>query len=516
MPNPPDLSAASRLNANPDPGHASYKVLGLLSWGVLIFSMITFVTAPRLLLEVARLLAIYMMVRFIASTAFYLAGLAQIRQAEKRLRLDPTHALSAAGLALYRSVHHLVVLPNFEEPPEVLSRTLQALSVQAGAQASITVVLGMEERQANARDTAEQLLAQFQGSFHGLMAAYHPAGLPGELPGKATNETWAVRQARRQLVERQGISPDRIVVTVADADSIIHPLYFAELTRRFAADPRRLALVWQAPMLFDNEIWRTHAPIRLLTFFTNAISAGDMFDPLVAKFPYSTYSISLALLEEVNYWDPSALAEDQDLFLRAFFKKGGRAFVQRIDLPVHGNPVYGATLWQALAIYYSQIVRHCLGGAEIGYLLQKWHTSPGAPFLYKLGRLLKLVHDHLFFSTAGFVVALGTLLSLIIDHSAVITLPPGSSHPLLFTLLNALGGSALLVAWATERIRLGRGRSNWDGKTLAGEVAAWLVFPLLFFFLMNLPGLQAQTHLLFGQPVNYIRTPKRLDSTIGE
>jgi hypothetical protein len=34
--------------------------------------------------------------------------------------------------------------------------------------------------------------------------------------------------------------------------------------------------------------------------------------------------------------------------------------------------------------------------------------------------------------------------------------------------------------------------------------------------MMNLPGQQAQTHLLFGRPVTYIRTPKRLNSTIGE
>ena len=253
------------------------------------------------------------------------------------------------------------------------------------------------------------------------------------------NETWAVRCARQELVEHLGISPEQIVVTVADSDSTIHPGYFAELTRQFTADPHRHSLVWQAPILLDHEIWHTHAVIRLVTFFSNAISMGDFFNPWEARFPYSTYSISLKLLEDVNFWDPTVIAEDVNIFMRAFFKKGGKVFVRRIPLPVHGNPVYGANLWHAIGIFYTQKVRQGWGGAEIGYLLQKWNHPPGAPFLYKFGRLFKLAHDHLFFSTAGFIVSLGTLLSILIDHTAVITLPPASFSPLFFIILNTVG-----------------------------------------------------------------------------
>ncbi len=253
-----------------------------------------------------------------------------------------------------------------------------------------------------------------------------------------------------------------------------------------------------------------------MTFFSNAISTGDYFNPWEAKFPYSTYSISLKLLEDVNYWDATAMAEDINIFMRGFFKKAGRVFVQRIYLPVHSNPVHGANLWHAIAIFYNQKVRQGWGGAEIGYLLQKWNYPPGAPFMYKLGRLLKLSHDHLFFSTAGFIVALGTLLSIILDHTAIITLPPTSISPLFFSILNLLGGVSLLVVWFTERARLSRGWTNWNFKTLAGEIVSWVIFPVLFFLLMNLPGLQAQTGLLLGLPISYQRTPKGLNSKIGD
>ncbi len=468
------------------------------------------------MLDVARGVAIYMMVRLIAFTFFYLTGLFKIRQMEMRVSAGPYRGLSNHEFARHKAVHHLVVLPNFNEPQEILSRTLQSLIVQAGADQSITVVLGMEEREPGAREKAETLMAQYRGKFYGLMATYHPSNLPGEAPGKAMNETWAAHCARQELVEHLGISPDQIVVTVVDSDSIIHPYYFAELTRQFAADTRRYSLVWQAPILSDNDIWHTSAAIRLVTFYTNAIITGDYLNSWEAKFPYSTYSISLKLLEEVNYWDPTAMAEDVSIFMRAFFKKGGKVFVQRIYLPVHGNPIYGANLWHAIGIFYNQKVRQGWGGAEIGYLFQKWNYPLGAPFFYKLGRLLKLFHDHLFFSTAGFIVTLGTALSIVIDHTAIITLPPASFSPLLFTVLNLLGGSALVVVWLTERVRLSRGWTDWSLKTLASEVASWAIFPVLFFLLMNLPGLQAQTKMLLGQPIPYTRTPKRLNSKIGE
>ncbi len=189
----------------------------MLSWGVLIFCFVCLMAARQLLLDAARVVAIYMMVRFIVLTFFYLSGLLKIRGAEKRVSAGPNRNFSESEMALQKAVHHLVVIPNFNEPQEILSRTLQALSIQAGAQHSITVVLGMEEREPEARNKAETLIAQFKGKFYGLMATFHPSDLPGEAAGKATNETWAVRWARQELVEHQGIKSKQIVVTVVNS-----------------------------------------------------------------------------------------------------------------------------------------------------------------------------------------------------------------------------------------------------------------------------------------------------------
>jgi hypothetical protein len=504
------------LNANPDPKHFSYRVLGLLAWIVLTFCFICVVTAPRLLLNVARGLAIYMIVRLIILTFLYLVGLMKFLQKERAAGTSPRRSLSGSQIGRNKAVHHLVVLPNLDEPQEVLKRTLQSLCLQAGAREHMTVVLGMEEWDPGAKDTAETLLTNYGGKFFHLIATYHPSDLPGEVQGKAMNEAWAVRRACREMVNRLGISTSQIVVTVADADSIFHPHYFAELTRQFVADSRRYSVVWQAPMLFDNDIWQAHAIIRLASYYTNVASTGDFVNPWEPKLPYSTYSISLKLLEEVDYWDPTIIDEDVNIFLRSFFKRGGKAFVQRIYLPVHGNPIFGANLWHALGIFYAQKLRHGLGGAEIGYLLQKWNFPPGAPFGHKVWLLLKLLHDHLIFSIAGIIITLGTAVSIALDQTVVITSPPTNANPLAFIIINLLGSCALLVIWFVERTRLSRGKVDWSLRSLMSEILAWLFFPVFFLLLLNLPILHAQTKLLLGQRIRFKRTPKGPRSTIAD
>ena len=171
---------------------------------MLVFSFLTLVAAPRLLLEVARVVAIYMMVRFIGFTIFYLAGLVKIRQAEKQ-SIAHSQDNPANYTANEKAVHHLVVIPNYDEPLEILNRTLLSLTVQAGARQIMTVVLGMEERERGRETRPNPCRRHTRDGFYGLMATFHPADLPGESAGKATNETWAVRSAREELVERRGI-----------------------------------------------------------------------------------------------------------------------------------------------------------------------------------------------------------------------------------------------------------------------------------------------------------------------
>ena len=53
------------------------------------------------------------------------------------------------------------------------------------------------------------------------MATYHPPGLPNETPGKASNTRWAA-QRLWAFMEKEGLPEERVILTVADADSDFH------------------------------------------------------------------------------------------------------------------------------------------------------------------------------------------------------------------------------------------------------------------------------------------------------
>jgi cellulose synthase/poly-beta-1,6-N-acetylglucosamine synthase-like glycosyltransferase len=501
------------LNTNTDSHHWSYKVLGIIPWLTFLFCFVGIIIAPRLVLDFARIMAFYMMLRFVFTVLFYLVGLVRIRQTEQRVRQRMQSLPAAAGSP--GGVHHMVVIPNYAEPLEVLSKTLHNLQAQGSECRRMTVVLGMEEREPEAYTKADQLIAHFEGKFANILATYHPDDLPGEVVGKGANEAWAVRQARQVLVNQMGIPAEQIIVTVADADSIIHSLYFNELSYLFETRKDRHLLVYNAPQLLDNQIWRTNASIRMLTYLTNAVQLSELADPGNLGTPISTYSLSLRLLESVNYWDPGAVTEDLNIFLRTFFGSGGKVHLQPIFLPTRSNPVLAANLWQSWVIYYRQKKRHAWGGTEIGYMLQKWNIQPPSPFYKKVARLTKFLLDHLLFSTAGVVILIGTVLSLVLDGNPVITIPP-NSNPVVVGLINVLSLVGLGTFFIGERLRLAKHRQNWKPSILVAELISFASFSFLTLGLAALPALEAQTMMLFGETLTFQRTPKKFDSRAGQ
>lgn len=495
---------AHERDAIPSPHHFSYKIPGLLAWLTLGLSVVGSLAFPRAFLAYARLFASYLLVRLAANVLFYLVGVARCR-AWARRRTTEAHPLGSGGSS---DVHHVVIIPNYAEPIEVLSRTLQGLATQDEANHQLTVVLAMEEREADARAKARALRAQFADQFAHFLITVHPANLPDEVAGKGANQAWAARQVKRELVGRLGLPIEHLTLTSCDADSVLHPGYFATLSRLFASDPARHHRFWYAPLFYDNNIWQVPAVIRLLAFSTGAGRLGELTSPLSFRLPTSTYTLSFKLADGVGYWDPSVISEDWHMYLRCFFATRGQVALTPIFLENSADAVDGKTLWQALANYYRQEVRHAWGAQDVGYILQQWRRSPGTPFHRKLFCLCWVLHHHLLRSTSWFVIMLGSLVSGVSQNTLIITLPGQSVQATLIQVINALGLIAGVTMWAAERTRCRHLNTGSRLAALARELVAWVLLPLLTLAFKTLPGLHAQTKLLLGLPLPYHRTPK--------
>jgi cellulose synthase/poly-beta-1,6-N-acetylglucosamine synthase-like glycosyltransferase len=499
------------LDALRDPHHWSYKVPGLLVWSLLASTLLVAIEAPHWALAGIRLLGLYVLFRVMLNAIYYPMGLLrchwQARTARKRRMATPSAPRSA--LEEYASeVHHVVIVPNYREPLGILARTLGGLAAQANAAHQLTVVLAMEAADPDAETKAAALVERFGGCFAHLLVTYHPAHLPGEMPGKGTNQRWAAQQARDYLVGRLGMALDDMTLTSCDADSLLHPEYFGEVTHLFVSDPGRHFRFWQAPLRFSNNIWRVHPFVRVLTMLANVLNLSELANPFVLKLTQSTYTFSYRLADAIDYWDTQVVAEDSNILLRGFFGSGGRAGLRPVFLPTLGDAVTGDSGWQMLRNFYRQRTRHAWACQNTAYVLQQWNLRPQIPFSQKLLYLLQVVQDYSLFATAVFLLAMGWLLGLAATGSAVVSFFILAIPTALFVAINALGSAGTWLIWAIEYFRSAQDVSGWRPAMLLADILTWVIMPLVTMVLAVFPVIHANSKMLVGSQLFFVRTQK--------
>ena len=406
-------------------------------------------------------------------------------------------------------VRHVVLIPNYREPAEVLDRTLKSLAAQHRAAQRLIVVLAMEEREGGARAKAEEILAAREGAFLATLVTVHPGRLPGEVPGKSSNQAWAAARAR-EFVEELGIDIDVTTVTSCDADSVFHPNYFAALACLFADDEDRFRRFWQAPLRYYNNLRDVPFPLRLDLVFLHSAHLAELALPY-SSLPISTYSLSFRLAEEVEWWDPGVIAEDWHMFLRSFIAKHGRVRTVGIFLPTSSDIVSATTAPKALKARYTQVVRHAWGAEDVGYLLVELPKSgvslPRRAFIF-----CYVLHDHVLRAIVFVMLLSGTVIGWQVGSTHdIILLWNWWQVGLLLRILYAAASSLFIATIAMEVYR----RRDVEGSTLelvAETVGSWALLPLVGLFSGWVPALHAQTKLMLAMPLHYTVAPKRIVS----
>ncbi|HWO93483.1 MAG TPA: hypothetical protein VNL92_01835, partial [Dehalococcoidia bacterium] len=253
------------------------------------------------------------------------------RRIDWRAKYDEARGKARAGadILAWEDIRHLIIIPTYLESIEKLRPTLDGLAGQVEPD-KLFIVLAMEERDLEAPEKAAILCEEYRDRFGGIFATLHPAGIPGEVTGKSSNESWASVQAKRILIDQRGMSLDHFTVTSCDADCIFPPTYYACLTYKFATDPKRYRRFWQSPIFLYNNIWDVPAPLRVPSALGGLNHLSRLCQPFAVIFPQSCYSLSYRLAVEVGHWDVDVVPEDWHMFLKCFFLTNGEVSVDRL------------------------------------------------------------------------------------------------------------------------------------------------------------------------------------------
>jgi len=474
---------------------------GFTSWSLILFPIWGSLIIPEIVAYYIILFDVYWLYRSIS-----MAVLATIGHFKLQASMRYDWIGDIKQFPDWEKMHHVIIIPTYMEPIDTLRRTFSTLEKQTFPLKRISVMVSFEEREgAAATEKAEILKKEFGHKFENLWTTLHP-DIHGEVKGKSSNTSWGAKIAKKKLIDEQGIDINYVTISSEDADAQFHPQYFSVLAFKFLDDPKRYNRIWQPPIMFYNNIWKVPAPVRVFATIFSVTSLFNLMrqDRLVN---FSTYSISLKLVDEIGYWDTDVIPEDYRMFFKAYFALKGDLEVSPLFIPVYVDAAEAHGFWPTMVNQYEQIKRWAWGVSDDAYIIRQYILAEGIPFWDKTIRVLKTIEDHFLWPVNWFAITLGALFPPLLNESfsrTILgkTLPQVSSAILTISLL-----SLVAILFIDARSRPPRpNKVNIFRKLM--HPLEFLMMPVIGFFFSALPGLDAHTRLMLGKYIEYRVTEK--------
>jgi cellulose synthase/poly-beta-1,6-N-acetylglucosamine synthase-like glycosyltransferase len=437
---------------------------------------------------------------------FVLYLLVAWRRHRKAMRTD--WLALAKAQPRFEKIRHLIVLPTVKEGMEILRTTFNGLCNAAYPTDTFIVVLAGEEKYKDEFLAKADLIRQeFGHRFAEFLVTVHPAGLPGEIPGKGSNIAWAGRRAQ-ELVDRLGIPYEDVVVSTFDIDTAAHPQYFACLAWNYLTNPRPLRTSYQPMVLYNNNIWDAPALVRIAAFGTTFWLMSELARPQRLS-TFSSHSMSFRALVDVGFWERDIVTEDSRIFLQCLLHYNGEYSVTPMYIPVSMDAVQSATYAQSLRALYKQQRRWAWGIEHFPYLMQRFEKLPRFPLRKKLYYIWNLLEGMFTWATAPVLIfILGRLpLWFVPDYLRDIAIYQNAPRTLEFLMQLAMLG--VLACGTVSLLLLPARPAHHRGHAWLVMVLQWLLSPLTFTLFGALPAIDAQTHLMLGRYLGYNVTEKK-------
>lgn len=480
---------------------------GFLVWSIILFPIWGSLVIPNIVAYFVLTFIVFWFYRSFQAALLGIRGYFRIKRWEETNWKENYEKIKNEVSLSWQDIKHVVIVVTVDEPLETLRCTLDHLAKQEIAKEQIITVLAFEERIKDNRDKAKILLNEYSGKFLNLWTTFHPPDLPGEIIGKAANETWAARWVKRKLIDEMGYTLKNLTLTSCDADARFNKKYFSALNYLFITNPHRYRRIWQGPIFWHNNIDRVPALVRIVGILGNVIHLSDVQDPGQLFFNYSTYSSSFQMIHEVGYWDVDIIPEDWHIFLKAFFNLNGEVEVEPIFLPISVDAPEAPTYFGSLKNRYEQCKRHAWGATDIPYAINEFFKHPEIPILTRTSRIYKLLETHLLWSTNWFFLSLGATLPTLINPLFEQTVL-GHNLPRLAGIILTICLAALFVIIVIDaKLKPSTGKKTLSWR-LPVHYLEWFLMPIATLLMSALPGLEAHTRLMLGKDLKYRVTEK--------
>jgi len=408
----------------------------------------------------------------------------------------------------WQPLWQMIVLPFVREDFEVISKTLESLLKAKWPNEKMIIVLGAEERAGEeAKQTAQKISERYRDKFGHFLITTHPKDIEGEIIGKGSNTAWMAERASVEILDKNNISYENILVSAFDVDTRPYPQYFTCLAWHFltAENPHRSS--FQPVPVFNNNIWQAPALSRVVA------TSATFWQMIQQERPerlatFSSHSMSFKALYEMEYWQKNMVSEDSRIFWNGLLYYDGDYQVIPLCYPVSMDANFGRNLWQTIRNVYKQQRRWTWGVENVPYLLFGFLKNKAIPLGKKLRYSFVQIEGFWSLATNPLLIFMLGWLPLVLGgqefNSMLLSYNlPRITRTLMTIAMMGLVGSAIISLTLLPPRPKGR---RWYSSFFM--FIQWLLIPFTILVFGAIPGLDAQTRLMFGKYLGFWVTPK--------
>ena len=477
---------------------------GALVWTTIIASIVLSFIRPLWVIYFIIVFDVYWLFRVAYFMPFLIMSWLRYRRA-----LKTDWQASAAARPGYDRIRHVVFLPTYKEEAGVIRDTLTRLTEGSYPADRIMVVLAGEERDKERFErNVAALKPEFERKFMAFFTTVHPIGLPNEIPGKGSNLNWSGHQIAPRIAE-MGLLADDVVVSSFDVDTLIHAHYFSCLTDLYLSSPNPTRHSYQPIPLYNNNLWESPAAVRVAMFGTTFWLMTELSRP-EGMMTFSSHSMSLRMLIDVDFWQKDIVSEDSRIFLQGLMRYHGDYHVTPMYLPVSMDTVMTGNYWQALVALYKQLRRWAWGVENFPYMASAFMKDKEMPWQTKLTYLWKQLEGMYTWATAPMLIFIMGRLPFLVapDQFREFAIFQNTPFTLEFLMRFAMVGVFVSVGLAFTLLPPRPAHIN-RAQTVVVTVLQWVLLPVTFVIFGAFPAIDAQTRLMLGKDLGFNVSPKR-------
>jgi len=474
-------------------------VPGILTWGTLIGVFVLSGTAPVFVAISIILFDVYWLLKTVYFSFHLRATFNKMRVYMKTNWLEELKKLDRhAGAPKWEDVYHLVVFPMYKEPYDVVKESFESLRNSNYPKDKFIIVLATEERGGeSSTEVAMRVSQEFSNDFFKFLVTVHPGGIPGELPGKGSNETWAAREVKRLVIDPLNIPYENILASVFDVDTQISSEYFGRLTHAFLTEPDRQRASFQPIPLFVNNIYEAPSLARVIAFSSTFWHMMNQSRPERIT-TFSSHSMPFEALVEIDFWDVSHVSEDSMIFWQCYLHYNSDWKVVPLFYPVSMDANVAPKFLETLINLYKQQRRWAWGVENIPYMLHGFTNNKLIPKSKKFYWSFHIIESFHSWSTNALIIFALGWLPLFLGGEAFNSTTLSFNLPQITRILMTLA-SIGIASSAILSIMLLPPRPEWfKTRHYFLYFIQWLLMPATLIIFGAFPAIESQTRLMLG------------------